>query len=76
MQNADLTEKRNIKPSIKSNFEAVDLNEKIGKLWIKIIFFKVYIEMEKISKFGDIEIQKQKFHKHEGPISIKKYRYY
>ena len=28
--------------------------------------------MEKtIIKFGDIEIQKQKFHQHKGPISIK-----
>ena len=28
--------------------------------------------MEKIiAKFGDIEIQKQKFHQHKGPISIK-----
>ena len=31
--------------------------------------------MEKIIKFGDIEIQKQKFHQYERPISIKKYRY-
>ena len=31
--------------------------------------------MEKtIIKFGDIEIQKQKFHQYKGPISIK-YRY-
>ena len=28
--------------------------------------------MEKtITKFGDIEIQKQKFHQYKGPISIK-----
>ena len=27
--------------------------------------------MEKIIKFGDIEIQKQKFHQHKTPISIK-----
>ena len=27
--------------------------------------------MEKIIKFGDIEIQKQKFHQHKRPISIK-----
>ena len=26
--------------------------------------------MEKIIKFGEIEIQKQKFHQHKGPISI------
>ena len=32
--------------------------------------------MEKtIIKFGDSEIQKQKFHQHKGPISIKIYRY-
>ena len=27
--------------------------------------------MEKVTKFGDIEIQKQRFHQHKGPISIK-----
>ena len=27
--------------------------------------------MEKIMKFDDIEIQKQKFHEHKRPISIK-----
>ena len=27
--------------------------------------------MERIIKFGDIEIQKQKFHQHKRPISIK-----
>ena len=27
--------------------------------------------MEKIITFADIEIQKQKFHQHNGPISIK-----
>ena len=27
--------------------------------------------MEKIVKFVDIEIQKQKLHQHKGPISIK-----
>ena len=27
--------------------------------------------MEKVIKFGDIQIQKQKFHQHKGPISIK-----
>ena len=31
--------------------------------------------MEKtIIKFSDIEIQKQKFHQHNGPISIKNYK--
>ena len=34
--------------------------------------FKSNIIMEKtIIKFGAIEIQKQKFHQHRGPISIK-----
>ena len=33
---------------------------------------KSYLKMEKtVIKFGDIEIQKQKFHQHKGPISIK-----
>ena len=33
---------------------------------------KAYIKMKKtIIKFGDIEIQKQKFHQHKRPISIK-----
>ena len=32
---------------------------------------KAYIKKEKIIKFGDIEIQKQKFHQHKEPISIK-----
>ena len=33
---------------------------------------KSYVNMEKtIIKFGDIEIQKQKFHQHKGLISIK-----
>ena len=27
--------------------------------------------MEKVIKFGDIQIQKQKFHQHKGPLSIK-----
>ena len=27
--------------------------------------------MEKIIKFGDIEIQKQKFHQHSAPIPIR-----
>ena len=27
--------------------------------------------MEKVIKFGDIEIEKQKFHQHKEPISIK-----
>ena len=32
---------------------------------------KAYIKMEKIIKYGDIEIQKQKFYQHKRPISIK-----
>ena len=32
---------------------------------------KAYIKIEKVLKFGDIEIEKQKFHKHKEPISIK-----
>ena len=51
-------------------------------IWSKIVehckkkFLKAYIKMEKtIIKFGDIEIQKQKFHQYKGPISIK-YRYW
>ena len=47
-------------------------------IWSKIvehckkIFLKAYIKIEKtIIKFGDIEIQKQKFHQYKGPISIK-----
>ena len=31
--------------------------------------------MEKITKFADIEIQKQKFHQHKEPILLKTYRY-
>ena len=31
--------------------------------------------MENVKKFGDIEIQKQKFNELKEPISIKKYRY-
>ena len=34
---------------------------------------KSYIKVEKtIIKFEDIEIQKQKFHQHQRPISMKK----
>ena len=33
---------------------------------------KAYIKMEKtVKKSDNIEIQKQKFHQHKGPISIK-----
>ena len=30
-----------------------------------------YIKIEKIIKFGDIDIEKQIFHRHKEPISIK-----
>ena len=34
-------------------------------------FLKAYIKMEKaIIKFGDIEFQEQKIHRHKGPMSI------
>ena len=40
---------------------------------IYINFLKTYKKMkETIIKFVDIEIQKQRFHQHKGPISIKK----
>ena len=43
-------------------------NYGLKKIWILL---KVYIEMEKtITKFGEIEIEKQKFHQHKRPISI------
>ena len=33
---------------------------------------KAYIKMEKtVIKLGDIKVQKQKFHEHKAPISIK-----
>ena len=31
----------------------------------------IKIEKEKLIKFGDVKIQKQTFHQHKGPISIK-----
>ena len=34
-------------------------------------FLKAYIKMEKVIKFGDIEIHKQTFGQHKEPISIK-----
>ena len=56
-----------------------DLNEKSGTLqkkWksykLKNIFLEAYINMKnKITNCGNIEIQKQKFHQHKRPISIK-----
>ena len=79
MQNTDLIKSWNIiKPNTNSNFDAVNSIVQSWKLWIKEIqkLLKAYIKIEKLIKFGDFEIQKQKFHEHEGPISIKKYRYY
>ena len=36
----------------------------------------VYLKMEKtIKKLCDIEIEKQNFHRHKRPISVKKQRY-
>ena len=35
-------------------------------------YLKVYIKMEKIIKFGDLEIDKQKFVQHKIPIKINK----
>ena len=34
-------------------------------------FLKTYTKMEKIKKFGDIEIKNQRFHQHKEPFSIK-----
>ena len=50
-----------------------NLNEKNWKLWIKkkSRFLKAYIKLEKVIKLDDIEIKRQKLHKHKGPISIK-----
>ena len=57
MQNADLTEKK--------SWNIINLKKKVEIL-------KPYIKMEKtIIKFGNNEIQKQKFHQHKRPISIK-----
>ena len=36
----------------------------------KYKFLKAYIKMEKVIKFGDIELYKQRFHQHKEPISI------
>ena len=37
---------------------------------LKNKFLKAYINNEKIIKFGDIEIKKQKFHQYKEPISV------
>ena len=34
-------------------------------------FLKAYIKLEKVIKLDDIEIKRQKFHQHKGPVSIK-----
>ena len=53
---------------------------KIGKLWIKEIskFFESIYKNEKkiIIKFGDIKIQKPKFHQHKDPISFEYLEYF
>ena len=36
----------------------------------KYKFLKAYIKIEKVIKFGDIELYKQRFHQHKEPISI------
>ena len=36
----------------------------------KYKFLKAYIKMEKVIKFGDIELYKQRFHQRKEPISI------
>ena len=74
MQSTDLIKSWNIiKPNTNSNFDAVNSIVQSWKLWIKEIqkLLKAYIKIEKLIKFGDFEIQKQKFHEHKGPISIK-----
>ena len=60
MQNADLTKKR-------EHYQKLE-NYKLESIY----FQKAYIKIEKNKKFGDAEIQKQKFHQDKGPISIKK----
>ena len=49
--------------------------KKSGKWWIKKncinIFESIYKVEKNIMKFGDIEIQKQKFYQHKGIILIK-----
>ena len=34
-------------------------------------YLSAYIKMEKLIKFGDMKIQKQKFHQHKRNTSIK-----
>ena len=36
-----------------------------------LIFLKAYLKLEKVIKFGDIQIEIQKFHQHKEPILIK-----
>ena len=61
MQNADSTERSGKFIKIVENYKFKSI----------LKFLEAYIKMEKIIKFGDIEIQKQKFHQHKEPISIK-----
>ena len=44
---------------------------KVTNYKLKKIYLKAYTKMEKIIKFGDIEIHKQTFHQHKEPISKK-----
>ena len=45
--------------------------EHYKEIYVKLL--KAYIKMEKtIIKFDDIEILRQKFHQHKGPILVKK----
>ena len=90
MQDIDLTEKCEEKKKLINKNKYQDyfwsykftrnssFKQKSGKLKIKKYIYKnlkVYIKMEKMFiRFGNIEIEKQKLHKHERPISIK-YRY-
>ena len=61
MQNADSTERSGKFIKIVENY----------KLKSILKFLEAYIKMEKNIKFGGIGIQKQKFHQHKEPISIK-----
>ena len=60
LQNTDLTEKGGTLPKKLENYGL-----KIQR------FLKACIKMEKVRKFGNIEIQKQKFYKHNEPTLVK-----
>ena len=44
-------------------------------IYIYKVFPGIYKKGKTVIKFGDIEIERQKFHQHKRLISIKKYRY-